>query len=174
MVGEGVAEGNADIEVRAVAGVYGGAEPGEEAQHRRVSGVEVRSQGVGATAAGLVGGVPGQQGADAAALVGVGDLQSEIDDARFVADEPGRDHRERTALGVEADPDIAVVQQPGEVAMGDSGPAPAQEQVRLGAVLVEGIGQGPVRLGRWVDRGEGRLVDQGAKPCRAISTAPRR
>ncbi|MBE1599910.1 hypothetical protein H4687_006039 [Streptomyces stelliscabiei] len=54
--------------------VRGRAEAIEEAQHRRVGGVEVRGQRVGAAASGVVGGVPGQQGADAAALMGVGDL----------------------------------------------------------------------------------------------------
>lgn len=162
-----------DFDVRAVADVPGGAQAVEDPDHGRVGRLGVRGQCVSAPKAGGVGRVPGQRRADALALAGVGDLQSKVDDALLAADGADADEADRFLVGVEPDPALRMGEQPRKVAAREAGSAPAAQQARLRAVLVEAIDQVPVP-GRHPSRARESGVRQQEQPARASSSSVRR
>lgn len=139
-------EGYPDVEVCAVACVTDRSEAGQEPERRLIRGFGVSAQGVSALGSGVLGGVPGQGGADAVALVGVGDLQPEVEDTRLPADGTGAGERERLIVGVQRDPALRVGQQTAQVTPGEVGASPAAPQIVRGAALMEGFDQCLVRL----------------------------
>ncbi|MER5782664.1 hypothetical protein ABT104_13190 [Streptomyces mobaraensis] len=97
-----------------------------------------------APGAGLLGVVPGQDGADAAALMDVGHLEGKVDDAGLQADPAGEGQGERVTPGVETDPAGTVLQQAFEITAGDAGAAPAAQEVLGRAAPVQIVDQVPV------------------------------
>lgn len=96
-------------------------------------------------------GVSGEGKTDASALVDVGDLQAEVEDARLSADWSGRAQGDDIVGVVQGDPATGVVQEPLDVAVDDPRSAPAAVQGLLRAAAVECLDERPVREGRGPD-----------------------
>jgi hypothetical protein len=124
------AERQAHVEVRAVTRFTDGAKTPQQAEHRLVGCLGVGAQGVSAPRMGVLGCVPSQRGSDAAALVGVGDLEPEVEDTRLPADGTGADQRERLASGTETQPAVGLRQQLAKGSVRQMGTAPAAQHVR--------------------------------------------
>lgn len=77
--------------------------------------------------------------ADTPALVGVGDLEPEVEYARFLADGSRADQRERLIAGAEPLPAVGMRQQLAKGAVRQMGTAPAAQPVHGGTALVEGV-----------------------------------
>lgn len=162
-----------DFDVRAVADVPGGAQAVEDPDHGRVGRLGVRGQGVSTSAACRVGRMPGQCRADALALAGVGDLQSEVDDALLAAYGAYADEADWFLICVEPDPALRMGEQPRKVAVKEACAAPPEQQAFLQAALMEGIDQVPVP-GRHPLRARESRVRQQEQPARASSRSVRR
>ena len=145
----------------------------QEPEHRRVGRLRERGEGVRPAYAGDPRRLPGQGGSDAAAVVVVGDLQSEVDNARLPADGPDADQGQWPLVSVEPDPALRLGEQPRQVAGREAGTAPSTHQVVRGTLRVEGGDQVPVRRRHRAQTGEGRMGQQ-EQLGRAASTSLRR
>lgn len=117
--------------------------------------------------------VPGKGRADALTMPVVGDLQSEVGDAWLPADGPDADEGQWPPVGAEPDPAPRLVEQPCQITRQEVSPAPAAQQVRLGALRVEGGDQVPVRRRHQAGLRKGGVRQQG-QSARAPSRSARR
>lgn len=104
------------------------AEAAQEAEHRLVGRLGVGAQAVCAPGMGVLGGVPGEGGADAAALMVIGDLEPKVEHALLPTDGTGADEGDRLVVDAEPEPALGVGQQLAEGAGRQVLTAPAAQQ----------------------------------------------